>query len=277
MPPASICRRMITRGGRQASPGPDMPREAAMPLTCRKSSSRTALTDMTVRSCRKWRHRDGISAWRKTLWENLKARPIPFRSKGRISFCHHPVRCGRPHGQRWRESPQGLDIRCDGDAVLATENGGKVVSVKGSGSGQSVTVEYSRKERQQGAVYLYAPRRSLRQGRGYCQVWAAARKDGRRTSAFRGKKHLCGRHAAGHRPGGVPRRDRPERQHPAAGAAQRQRLARQIQEYGKHQGRKTAHHRRMDEKTALLGGQRRGPVRMQRSCRGDGHDPPSPP
>lgn len=21
-------------------------------------------------------------------------------------FCHHPVRCGRPHGQRWRESPQ---------------------------------------------------------------------------------------------------------------------------------------------------------------------------
>lgn len=39
-----------------------------------------------------------------------------------------------------------LDIRCDGDAVLATENGGKVVSVKGSGSGQSVTVEYSRKD-----------------------------------------------------------------------------------------------------------------------------------
>ena len=41
---------------------------------------------------------------------------------------------------------KGLDIRCDGDAVLATENGGKVVSVKGSGSGQSVTVEYSRKD-----------------------------------------------------------------------------------------------------------------------------------
>lgn len=41
---------------------------------------------------------------------------------------------------------KGMDIRCDGDAVLATENGGKVVSVKGSGSGQSVTVEYSRKD-----------------------------------------------------------------------------------------------------------------------------------
>lgn len=41
---------------------------------------------------------------------------------------------------------KGLDIRCDGDAVLATENGGKVVSVKGSGGGQSVTVEYSRKD-----------------------------------------------------------------------------------------------------------------------------------
>ena len=41
---------------------------------------------------------------------------------------------------------KGLDIRCDGDAVLATENGGKVVSVKGSGNSQSVTVEYDRKD-----------------------------------------------------------------------------------------------------------------------------------
>lgn len=41
---------------------------------------------------------------------------------------------------------KGMDIRCNGDAVLATENGGKVVAVKGSGGGQSVTVEYNRKD-----------------------------------------------------------------------------------------------------------------------------------
>ena len=41
---------------------------------------------------------------------------------------------------------KGMDIRCNDDSVLATENGGKVISVKGSGAGQSVTVEYSRKD-----------------------------------------------------------------------------------------------------------------------------------
>nr|WP_262911868.1 MULTISPECIES: M23 family metallopeptidase [Bacteroidales] len=42
---------------------------------------------------------------------------------------------------------KGLDIRCKGDAVLATENGGKVVSVNNnmnSAGGKTVTVEYSR-------------------------------------------------------------------------------------------------------------------------------------
>ena len=42
---------------------------------------------------------------------------------------------------------KGLDIRCKGDAVLATENGGKVVSVNNSVStagGKTVTVEYTR-------------------------------------------------------------------------------------------------------------------------------------
>ena len=41
---------------------------------------------------------------------------------------------------------KGMDIRCNDDSLLATENGGKVISVKGSGAGQSVTVEYSRKD-----------------------------------------------------------------------------------------------------------------------------------
>lgn len=167
---------------------------------------------------------------------------------------------------------KGMDIRCDGDAVLATENGGKVVSVKGSGSGQSVTVEYSRKDGSKvQCTYMHLGEVSVKAG-DTVKSGQQLGKTGGEHLHFGVKNHLCGRHAAGHRPGGVPRRDRPERQHPAAGAAQRQRLARQIQEYGKHQGRKTAHHRRMDEKTALLGGQRRGPVRMQRSCRGDGHD-----
>ena len=40
----------------------------------------------------------------------------------------------------------GINIRCNGDAVLATENDGKVVAVQGSGGGQSVTVEYNRKD-----------------------------------------------------------------------------------------------------------------------------------
>lgn len=41
----------------------------------------------------------------------------------------------------------GIDIRCKGDAVLATEKGGKVIAVNGKGNtsgGKSVTVEYVR-------------------------------------------------------------------------------------------------------------------------------------
>lgn len=42
---------------------------------------------------------------------------------------------------------KGVDIRCKGDAVLATENGGKVVAVnhnKNTPGGKSLTVEYAR-------------------------------------------------------------------------------------------------------------------------------------
>ena len=42
---------------------------------------------------------------------------------------------------------KGVDIRCNGDAVLATENGGKVITVnhnKNTPGGKSVTVEYAR-------------------------------------------------------------------------------------------------------------------------------------
>ena len=52
-----------------------------------------------------------------------------------------------PMDKEKQQMHKGLDIRCKGDAVLATENGGKVVSVNGnanSAGGKSVTVEYSR-------------------------------------------------------------------------------------------------------------------------------------
>ena len=42
---------------------------------------------------------------------------------------------------------KGIDIRCNGDAILATENGGKVVAVnqnKNRSGGKSLTVEYAR-------------------------------------------------------------------------------------------------------------------------------------
>ena len=65
-----------------------------------------------------------------------------------ISLCHFRFRnASGPDGQEKQQMHKGLDIRCKGDAVLATENGGKVVSVNGnanSAGGKSVTVEYSR-------------------------------------------------------------------------------------------------------------------------------------
>ena len=44
---------------------------------------------------------------------------------------------------------KGIDIRCNGDAVLATENGGKVVTVnlnRNTPGGKSLTVEYARED-----------------------------------------------------------------------------------------------------------------------------------
>ena len=207
------------------------------------------------------------------LGESESAAYSFLRSKGRISFLSPPRSAvdGRTANGGGKVH-KGLDIRCDGDAVLATENGGKVVSVKGSGGGQSVTVEYSRKDGSKvQCTYMHLGEVSVKAG-DTVKSGQQLGKTGGEHLHFGVKKHLCGRHAAGHRPGGVSGGDRTERRHPAAGAAQRQRPARQIQECGKRQGRETAHHRRMDEKAALLGGQRRGPVRMQRSCRGDGHD-----
>ena len=51
----------------------------------------------------------------------------------------------------------GIDIRCKGDAVLATEKGGKVVAVNGKGNtpgGKSVTVEYARQHGRPGSICI---------------------------------------------------------------------------------------------------------------------------
>ena len=52
-----------------------------------------------------------------------------------------------PTDETKQQMHKGLDIRCNGDAVLATENGGKVVAVnqnRNMPGGRSLTVEYAR-------------------------------------------------------------------------------------------------------------------------------------
>lgn len=52
-----------------------------------------------------------------------------------------------PTDETKQQMHKGLDIRCNGDAVLATENGGRVVAVnqnRNTPSGKSLTVEYVR-------------------------------------------------------------------------------------------------------------------------------------
>ena len=52
-----------------------------------------------------------------------------------------------PMDKNKQQMHKGIDIRCKGDAVLATENGGKVVAVNQSvntAGGKSITVEYAR-------------------------------------------------------------------------------------------------------------------------------------
>lgn len=52
-----------------------------------------------------------------------------------------------PMDETKQQMHKGIDIRCNGDAVLATENGGKVVAVntnRNTPGGKSLTVEYAR-------------------------------------------------------------------------------------------------------------------------------------
>ena len=90
---------------------------------------------------------------------------------------------------------KGIDIRCKGDAVLATENNGKVVAVNhnaNTAGGKSVTIEYPRSDGEQGAEHLYAPVFCRCQGGRYRPSRAESRcfreyrdTDYRRTPAFR--------------------------------------------------------------------------------------------
>ncbi len=54
-----------------------------------------------------------------------------------------------PMNETKQQMHKGIDIRCNGDAVLATENGGKVVAVnrnRNTPGGRSLTVEYARED-----------------------------------------------------------------------------------------------------------------------------------
>lgn len=54
-----------------------------------------------------------------------------------------------PMDKNRQQMHKGIDIRCKGDAVLATENGGKVVAVNqnvNTAGGKSITVEYNRED-----------------------------------------------------------------------------------------------------------------------------------
>jgi murein DD-endopeptidase MepM/ murein hydrolase activator NlpD len=174
----------------------------------------------------------------------------------------------------------GIDIRCKSDAVLATEKGGKVIAVNGKGNtpgGKSVTVEYVRENGSKvQCTYMHLGDIAVKVGdtvqAGQRHLGQYGNTNDRGASAFQCQADSRGRHAAGHRSGGVSGRDSAERQHQTTGTAQRERLARQIPGRGKRQGEPAAFSRRMDEEAALLGGQRRGNVGVQRSDRGDGDD-----
>ena len=54
-----------------------------------------------------------------------------------------------PMDKSKQQMHKGIDIRCKHDAVLATENGGKVVAVNqnvNTAGGKSITVEYNRED-----------------------------------------------------------------------------------------------------------------------------------
>ena len=73
-----------------------------------------------------------------------------------------------PMDKSKQQMHKGIDIRCKHEAVLATENGGKVVAVNhntNSGGGKSVTVEYDRAEGSKVQItYMHLSEIAVKQG-----------------------------------------------------------------------------------------------------------------
>ena len=107
---------------------------------------------------------------------------------------------------------KGVDIRCNGDAVLATENGGKVIAVnhnKNTPGGKSLTVEYARADGSKvQCTYMHLREVSVKVGDS---VQAGGRlgisgNTGTRTTG----EHLCRRNTPRHRSCGVSGGNRPK-------------------------------------------------------------------
>lgn len=80
--------------------------------------------------------------------ENAKEYSFPVERK-EFLFVTSPFGMRQDPIEGTKRMHTGIDIRCKGDAVLATEKGGKVVAVNGKGNtpgGKSVTVEYVRED-----------------------------------------------------------------------------------------------------------------------------------
>ena len=80
--------------------------------------------------------------------ENAKEYSFPVERK-EFLFVTSPFGMRQDPIEGTKRMHTGIDIRCKGDAVLATEKGGKVVAVNGKGNtpgGKSVTVEYARED-----------------------------------------------------------------------------------------------------------------------------------
>ena len=105
---------------------------------------------------------------------------------------------------------KGVDIKCRGDELLATEDNGKVIKVNhnvNTGRGKSVTVEYDRTDGSRYQTTYDAPLGHQRQGRRYSQCRTEDRdirehrhKNHRRASSFRGKAGVVRWNCKGHRP-----------------------------------------------------------------------------
>ena len=85
-----------------------------------------------------------------SLWESENAKEYSFPvEREEFLFITSPFGMREDPIDGTKRMHTGIDIRCKGDAVLATEKGGKVIAVNGKGNtpgGKSVTVEYVRED-----------------------------------------------------------------------------------------------------------------------------------